>query len=229
MRGSKVLVFADRRVDRHQTSCRTWTEKPVHVDVVVGGTKQYVSAIVPIYYIWAMLDSPSHSFLRGAVTNFTGPEEGKPTMPTENALPVDDSLDAITDALLTASRLLVAISAHSIALVGREHHHSAVPDLGDPVQPGPDKPGDAGQPVRRQAVGDRPDGRSAGQRRPDRPHAAPDLTPRVAGGVDAARTQGGSAGHRAPAYRDCAHRRANAAGGPSRAGACAHRLYHRRR
>ncbi|PQM45498.1 Multiple antibiotic resistance protein MarR [Mycobacterium talmoniae] len=32
------------------------------------------------------------------------------TMPTE-----DESLDAITDALLTASRLLVAISAHSIA------------------------------------------------------------------------------------------------------------------
>src|SRR6185437_12198018 len=38
-------------------------------------------------------------------------------MPAENALPVDDSLDAITDALLTASRLLVGISAHSIALV----------------------------------------------------------------------------------------------------------------
>lgn len=38
-------------------------------------------------------------------------------MPAENALPVDDSLDAITDALLTASRLLVAISARSIALV----------------------------------------------------------------------------------------------------------------
>ncbi|OBF85449.1 MarR family transcriptional regulator [Mycobacterium sp. 852002-51163_SCH5372311] len=38
-------------------------------------------------------------------------------MPADNALPVDDSLDAITDALLTASRLLVAISARSIALV----------------------------------------------------------------------------------------------------------------
>src|ERR1700732_800625 len=38
-------------------------------------------------------------------------------MPTENALPVDDSLDALTDALLVASRLLVGISAHSIALV----------------------------------------------------------------------------------------------------------------
>src|SRR6185437_15270480 len=38
-------------------------------------------------------------------------------MPAENALPVDDSLDAITDALLTASRLLVGISARSIALV----------------------------------------------------------------------------------------------------------------
>jgi DNA-binding MarR family transcriptional regulator len=35
----------------------------------------------------------------------------------ENALPVDDSLDAITDSLLTASRLLVGISARSIALV----------------------------------------------------------------------------------------------------------------
>jgi DNA-binding MarR family transcriptional regulator len=38
-------------------------------------------------------------------------------MPAENALPVDESLDAITDALLTASRLLVAISANSIAVV----------------------------------------------------------------------------------------------------------------
>lgn len=38
-------------------------------------------------------------------------------MPADNALPVDESLDAITDALLTASRLLVAISAHSIAVV----------------------------------------------------------------------------------------------------------------
>jgi DNA-binding MarR family transcriptional regulator len=38
-------------------------------------------------------------------------------MPADNPLPVDDSLDAITDALLTASRLLVAISARSIAQV----------------------------------------------------------------------------------------------------------------
>lgn len=38
-------------------------------------------------------------------------------MPTENATAADESLDAITDALLTASRLLVAISAHSIAQV----------------------------------------------------------------------------------------------------------------
>lgn len=38
-------------------------------------------------------------------------------MPAENALPVEESLDGITDALLTASRLLVAISAHSIAVV----------------------------------------------------------------------------------------------------------------
>jgi DNA-binding MarR family transcriptional regulator len=38
-------------------------------------------------------------------------------MPTENTTPVDDSLDVITDALLTASRLLMAISAHSIGLV----------------------------------------------------------------------------------------------------------------
>ena len=38
-------------------------------------------------------------------------------MPTENATPLDESLDAITDALMTASRLLVAISARSIAVV----------------------------------------------------------------------------------------------------------------
>jgi DNA-binding MarR family transcriptional regulator len=38
-------------------------------------------------------------------------------MPTENAAGKEDSLDLITDALLTASRLLVAISARSIAHV----------------------------------------------------------------------------------------------------------------
>ena len=38
-------------------------------------------------------------------------------MPTQSATRIDGSLDVITDALLTASRLLVAISAHSIALV----------------------------------------------------------------------------------------------------------------
>jgi DNA-binding MarR family transcriptional regulator len=36
-------------------------------------------------------------------------------MPTENAAATEDSVDVITDALLTASRLLVAISARSIA------------------------------------------------------------------------------------------------------------------
>ena len=38
-------------------------------------------------------------------------------MTARNKLAVGDSLDAITDALLTASRLLVAISARSIARV----------------------------------------------------------------------------------------------------------------
>ena len=38
-------------------------------------------------------------------------------MNARNELAVEDSLDAITDALLTASRLLVAISARSIAQV----------------------------------------------------------------------------------------------------------------
>jgi DNA-binding MarR family transcriptional regulator len=38
-------------------------------------------------------------------------------MPTENAAANEDSVDLITDALLTASRLLVAISARSIAHV----------------------------------------------------------------------------------------------------------------
>jgi len=38
-------------------------------------------------------------------------------MSTTDSAAVDESLDAITDALLTASRLLVAISARSIALV----------------------------------------------------------------------------------------------------------------
>jgi DNA-binding MarR family transcriptional regulator len=36
---------------------------------------------------------------------------------TKCAAAIEESLDVITDALLTASRLLVAISAHSIALV----------------------------------------------------------------------------------------------------------------
>lgn len=38
-------------------------------------------------------------------------------MPTDHATAVEESLDAITDGLLIASRLLVAISAHSIAQV----------------------------------------------------------------------------------------------------------------
>ncbi len=38
-------------------------------------------------------------------------------MSTENVVGTEDSLDVITDALLTASRLLVAISARSIAQV----------------------------------------------------------------------------------------------------------------
>ena len=38
-------------------------------------------------------------------------------MATEHATAANDSLDVITDSLLTASRLLVAISAHSIARV----------------------------------------------------------------------------------------------------------------
>jgi DNA-binding MarR family transcriptional regulator len=38
-------------------------------------------------------------------------------MNTKSALAAEESLDTITDALLTASRLLVAISARSIALV----------------------------------------------------------------------------------------------------------------
>jgi len=38
-------------------------------------------------------------------------------MTVEEVTTVDESLDVITDALLTASRLLVGISAHSIALV----------------------------------------------------------------------------------------------------------------
>jgi DNA-binding MarR family transcriptional regulator len=38
-------------------------------------------------------------------------------MPTENVATTEDPLDVITDALLTASRLLVAISARSIAHV----------------------------------------------------------------------------------------------------------------
>lgn len=38
-------------------------------------------------------------------------------MPIEHATAIDESLDAITDALLSASRLLAALSAHSIAQV----------------------------------------------------------------------------------------------------------------
>lgn len=42
---------------------------------------------------------------------------GKRLVPTENTTATDEPLDVITDALLTASRLLVAISSQSIALV----------------------------------------------------------------------------------------------------------------
>ncbi len=40
--------------------------------------------------------------------------------PTENVISIDNSPDAITDALLIASRLLVAVSAHSIATVDED-------------------------------------------------------------------------------------------------------------
>ena len=43
--------------------------------------------------------------------------QGRTAMTARNELAAGDSLDAITDALLTASRLLVAISARSIARV----------------------------------------------------------------------------------------------------------------
>ena len=42
---------------------------------------------------------------------------GRTALTGSNQPAVEDSLDAITDALLTASRLLVAISARSIAIV----------------------------------------------------------------------------------------------------------------
>ncbi|CNY96116.1 MarR family transcriptional regulator [Mycobacterium tuberculosis] len=45
-----------------------------------------------------------------------GPGKGV-MMPTEYPATAEESVDVITDALLTASRLLVAISAHSIAQV----------------------------------------------------------------------------------------------------------------
>jgi hypothetical protein len=43
--------------------------------------------------------------------------QGRTAISARNEPAVEDSLDAITDALLTASRLLVAISARSIARV----------------------------------------------------------------------------------------------------------------
>src|SRR5271168_5666246 len=46
----------------------------------------------------------------------SGPDRGVPML-TENAAVQEDSVNLITDALLTASRLLVAISARSIAQV----------------------------------------------------------------------------------------------------------------
>src|SRR5262245_46690268 len=71
----------------------------------------YAVATIYAYYIGALLHSPGltpwvrHYAIRGAMT------------PTDDATALDDSLDVITDALLTASRLLVALSASSIALV----------------------------------------------------------------------------------------------------------------
>src|SRR5262249_34573704 len=43
-----------------------------------------------------------------------------------SAAPADESLDAITDALVTTSRLLVAISTHSIALL---HENITIPQF----------------------------------------------------------------------------------------------------
>ena len=71
---------------------------------------------------------------------------------------VDESLDAITDALLTASRLLVAISARSIALVDETITIPQFRTLIILSNEGPDQFGDAGRSARRATVDHRAHG-----------------------------------------------------------------------
>ena len=59
----------------------------------------------------------STAFANSTTRPETNTELKNPTMGNESAATAADSLDAITDALVTTSRLLVAISTHSIALL----------------------------------------------------------------------------------------------------------------
>jgi hypothetical protein len=150
-------------------------------------------------------------------------------MPTKNAAATNESLDAITDALLTASRLLVAISAHSI---GQVDETITIPQFRTLVilsNRGPMnlatlagllgvQPSASGRMVDR-LVG-------AGL---DRPATASDLATRTAGRAHEPRTPSGATGHRAPAHRNRPHRGKDATGETSRAGTRADRMHRRRR
>ena len=80
-------------------------------------------------------------------------------MATQNATAAGELLDAITDALLTASRLLVAISARSIGQVDASITIPQFRTLVILVQSWSDQPGHVGKPVGGATLGHRADGR----------------------------------------------------------------------
>lgn len=98
-------------------------------------------------------------------------------MAVSNAIAAEESLDVITDALLTASRLLVAISARSIAMVDET---ITIPQFRTLVILS--RTGRVNLATLAGLLGVQPsttgkNGRAAGQRRPDRPEATSQLPP----------------------------------------------------
>lgn len=93
---------------------------------------------------------------------------------------LEESLDALTDSLLVASRLLLAISARSIAEVDETITFPQFRTLVILSNEGPINLATLAQ-LLGAAVYDRPDGRSFGQRWNDRPTAASAFTPRIGG------------------------------------------------
>src|SRR6187455_1316820 len=91
-------------------------------------------------------------------------EDGRTAMTARDEPAAEDSLDAITDALLTASRLLVAISARSIAHVDETITIPQFRAPGNSVGPRPDQRQDPSRPPSRATLHHGPHARAADHR-----------------------------------------------------------------